>query len=83
MKSNVETDVFCPHIDNSQKVKSNNLKQNIEKSLGGNISITEQKAIDAFISTVCKEYQSTISNTNYEKKKIYQIIQLFSRGGES
>lgn len=32
------------------------------------ISSSEQKAINTFVDTICKEYETTISHTNYEKK---------------
>lgn len=44
------------------------LNENINNSLNGKISNSEQKAIDTFVDTICKEYETTISHTNYEKK---------------
>lgn len=43
------------------------LTENINNSLNGKISSSEQKAIDTFVDTICKEYETTISHTNYEK----------------
>ena len=44
------------------------LTENINNSLNGKISGSEQKAINTFVDTICKEYETTISHTNYEKK---------------
>lgn len=44
------------------------LNENINNSLNGKISSSQQKAIDTFVDTICKEYETTISHTNYEKK---------------
>ena len=44
------------------------LTENINNSLNGKISSSEQKAINTFVDTICKEYETTISHTNYEKK---------------
>ena len=44
------------------------LNENINNSLNGKISCSQQKAIDTFVDTICKEYETTISHTNYEKK---------------
>lgn len=44
------------------------LNKNINNSLKGKISDSEQKSIDTFVDTICKEYETTISHTNYEKK---------------
>lgn len=44
------------------------LNNNIKESLGGGIASSQQKAIDTFVSTTCKEYKDTISHTNYENK---------------
>ena len=44
------------------------LTENINNSLNGKISSSEQKAIDTFVDTICKEYETTISHTNYEQK---------------
>lgn len=46
----------------------NKLNKNINNSLNGKISSTQQKSIDTFVDTICKEYETTISHTNYEKK---------------
>ena len=46
----------------------NNLNEKINNSLNGKISSSEQKSIDTFVDTICKEYETTISHTNYEKK---------------
>ena len=46
----------------------NNLNEKINNSLNGKISGSEQKSIDTFVDTICKEYETTISHTNYEKK---------------
>lgn len=46
----------------------NNLTENINNSLNHKVSTTEKKAIDTFVDTICKEYETTISHTNYEKK---------------
>lgn len=50
------------------------LHQNIENSLGGNISNSERQSIEKFVDTICKEYESTISHTSYEEKinAVYQ-----------
>ena len=50
----------------------NNLNENIKNSLDGKISSTQQKAIDVFVDTICKEYENTISHTKYEQK-IYNM----------
>ena len=52
------------------------LNQNIEQSLGGNISTTQREAIDTFVETICDEYKSTISHTNYEER----INNLYQKG---
>lgn len=52
------------------------LNQNIEQSLGGNISTTQREAIDTFVDTICDEYKSTISHTNYEER----INNLYQKG---
>lgn len=54
----------------------NKLNQNIDNSLGKNVSATQQKAIDSFVDKICEEYKSTISHTNYEAKinEIYSKI---------
>ena len=60
---------------------ANQLNQNIEDSLNGNISNSERQAINKFVDTICEEYKSTISHTNYEEKinSIYQkVIQSIS-----
>lgn len=44
------------------------LNKNINNSLKGKISDSEQKSIDTFVDTICKEYETTISHTNYEKR---------------
>lgn len=44
------------------------LNENIQKSLNGKISNAEQNSINTFIDTICKEYETTISHTNYENK---------------
>lgn len=49
------------------------LNKNINNSLKGKISDSEQKSIDTFVDTICKEYETTISHTNYEKK-INEVI---------
>ena len=46
----------------------NNLSEKINSSLDGKISSSQQKSIDTFVDTICKEYETTISHTNYEKK---------------
>lgn len=46
----------------------NKLNENIDNSLNRKKTATEQKAIDTFVDTICKEYETTISHTNYEKK---------------
>lgn len=46
----------------------NKLNENINNSLNGKITSTQQKSIDTFVDTICKEYETTISHTNYEKK---------------
>ena len=61
------------------------LNENINNSLNGKISNSEQKAIDTFVDTICKEYETTISHTNYEKKmneainKINKYIDLIKK----
>lgn len=54
----------------------NKLNQNIDNSLGKNVSATQQKAIDSFVDKICEEYKSTILHTNYEAKinEIYSKI---------
>ena len=46
----------------------NNLNGKINNSIDGKISSSQQKSIDTFVDTICKEYEKTISHTNYEKK---------------
>lgn len=46
----------------------NNLNEKIKNSLNGQIFTSEQKSIDTFVDTICKEYEKTISHTNYENK---------------
>lgn len=63
----------------------NNLNNKIQNFLGGNIAITQQKSVTTFVDTICKEYESTISHTNYEKKintwieKIDKSIKIIKR----
>ena len=60
------------------------LTENINNSLNGKISSSEQKAINTFVDTICKEYETTISHTNYEKKinealnKINKYVKIFT-----
>lgn len=64
----------------------NRLNENIKDSLKSNISSTQQKSIEVFVDTICKEYESTISHTNYEQKiynmykKINQVMDLAKKG---
>lgn len=54
------------------------LNENINNSLNGKISSSEQKSIDTFVDTICKEYETTISHTNYEKK-IHETIEKINK----
>lgn len=51
----------------TEEIKDN-LNKNINNSLNRKTTATEKKAIDTFVETICSEYETTISHTNYEKK---------------
>lgn len=56
----------------------NKLNNNINESLNHNITETQKKAIDTFIETICKEYETTISHTSYEEK-LNNRINIFNK----
>ena len=64
----------------------NNLKEKINNSIEGKISTSQQQSIDTFIDTICNEYETTISHTNYEKKinsiinKLNKYLSLTKKG---
>lgn len=69
-----DTKIILNNIYNgmNEKIDTKEIKEklteNINNSLNGKISSSEQKAINTFVDTICKEYETTISHTNYEKK---------------
>lgn len=69
-----DTEIIINNIYNGMDKKidteeiKNNLNEKINKSINGKISSSQQKSIDTFVDTICKEYETTISHTNYEKK---------------
>ena len=75
-----DTKIIINNIYNGMEEKieveeiRNNLNEKINNSLNGKISSSEQKSIDTFVDTICDEYETTISHTNYEKK-INSIIE--------
>ena len=75
-----DTKIIINNIYNGMEEKidveeiRNNLDEKINNSLNGKISSSEQKSIDTFVDTICNEYETTISHTNYEKK-INSIIE--------
>jgi len=70
---------------NTEEIKER-LNENINNSLNGKISATQRKSIDTFVDTICKEYEATISHTNYEQKihtgykQIERYINLAKKG---
>lgn len=69
-----DTEIIINNIYNGMDEKidteeiKNNLNEKINKSINGKISSSQQKSIDTFVDTICKEYETAISHTNYEKK---------------
>ena len=69
-----DTKIIINNIYNGMNEKidteeiKNNLNEKINNSIDGKISSSQQKSIDTFVDTICKEYEKTISHTNYEKK---------------
>lgn len=69
-----DTKIIINNIYNGMNEKidteeiKNNLNGKINNSIDGKISSSQQKSIDTFVDTICKEYEKTISHTNYEKK---------------
>ena len=69
-----DTKIIINNIYNGMNEKidteeiKNNLNGKINNSIDGKISSSQQKSIDTFVDTICKEYKKTISHTNYEKK---------------
>ena len=73
-KNQKDTKIIINNIYNGMNEKidteeiKNNLNGKINNSIDGKISSSQQKSIDTFVDTICKEYEKTISHTNYEKK---------------
>lgn len=69
-----DTKIIINNIYNGMNEKidteeiKNNLNGKINNSIDEKISSSQQKSIDTFVDTICKEYEKTISHTNYEKK---------------
>ena len=72
IESDTEKIIDNIYMGKDEKIDTEEIKDklndNIKKSLDGKISETQQKSIDVFVDTICKEYETTLSHTGYETK---------------